>query len=37
MSYYPDHPSQECAGTCVTEDCGNNEGKNLILEIAQVC
>ncbi len=26
MSYYPDHPNQECGGNCVTQDCGTNEG-----------
>jgi len=25
MSYYPDHPNQECGGNCVTQDCGTNE------------
>jgi len=25
LSYYPDHVGQDCAGTCVPEDCGTEE------------
>ena len=28
MSYYPDHPEEDCGGKCVEEDCGvNSAGK----------